>query len=617
MMGVREEIEGAQRRERVAASGEKRYISSKRDGVASDVDHLSRPQLRDALDDTATGPGSRRIENDRRRRQSGALARRGIDGERRQPPVDPRGLRSGTEPLRQILSRKVGRSGVALDTRDVGSRAKVVGDGRREQAHPSVKVEVGRRGVEQCRVDRLLHGGRERLRSAVVHLPEPVIGEAEFALAHDLGDDGRLLLAHDETHAARGWGEHVDVLMADETLVERSGLREGIRGKWKVRDGDDPVRARGERPHHTLLVNVEPHPRAPSRAGARIVALDRLHSHLRIKVGHAGEGVHEHLALELALVRQFNVTELGPTSPVCRVPSERGSAPHMLLAMRARREHLDRLGPPEGLLGILAHPSTHPLPRNGIGDEHDTTIVTSNRDAAVRDVGNVDVDHLAGPFTHPSSIGVAVRLYLASTSPARLATLRAAGIEPVLLASGVDEDAVAAAAGPLPPDEAVLMLARAKAEAVVGRLVEGAPLDGVIVGGDSLFELDGVVYGKPHHPEVARERWNLMRGRAGLLHSGHWVIDHRDGTARASAGATSTTSVTFASDITDDELDAYIATGEPLQVAGAFTIDGLGSAFITSVSGDPHTVVGISVSLTRQLAVGLGLDWPSLWNRAL
>jgi len=208
-----------------------------------------------------------------------------------------------------------------------------------------------------------------------------------------------------------------------------------------------------------------------------------------------------------------------------------------------------------------------------------------------------------------------VRLYLASTSPARLATLRAAGIEPVLLSSGVDEDAVAAAAGPLPVDQAVLVLARAKAEAVAGALVDGAPIDGMIVGGDSLLELDGTVYGKPHDPEIARERWNLMRGRTGRLHSGHWVIDHRDGVARASTGATSTTSVTFADDITDAELDAYVATGEPLQVAGAFTIDSLGSAFITSVEGDPHAVVGLSVSLVRRLALDLGLDWPSFWNR--
>lgn len=208
-----------------------------------------------------------------------------------------------------------------------------------------------------------------------------------------------------------------------------------------------------------------------------------------------------------------------------------------------------------------------------------------------------------------------MRFYLASTSPARLATLRAAGIEPILIPSHVDEDAVAAAAGPLPAAEAVQVLARAKAEAVSGSLVGDEPIDGVILGGDSLFELDGAVYGKPHRAEVARERWNGMRGASGLLHSGHWVIDHRGGIARDARGGVSTARVTFAADIDDEELDAYIATGEPLQVAGAFTIDSLGSAYITAVDGDPHAVVGLSVSLTRSLVRELGIPWHSLWNR--
>ena len=202
-----------------------------------------------------------------------------------------------------------------------------------------------------------------------------------------------------------------------------------------------------------------------------------------------------------------------------------------------------------------------------------------------------------------------MRLYLASTSPARLATLRAAGVEPVLLSSGVDEEAVAALAGPLDGPGLVSLLARAKAEAVVG-----PQLDGMILGGDSAFELDGELFGKPHRPEVARERWLAQRGRTGLLHSGHWVIDHRGGVAGAAVGAVATASVTFASDISDAEIDAYVATGEPLQVAGAFTIDSLGSAFITRVDGDPHAVVGLSVSTLRGLLLELGVAWPSLWN---
>lgn len=206
-----------------------------------------------------------------------------------------------------------------------------------------------------------------------------------------------------------------------------------------------------------------------------------------------------------------------------------------------------------------------------------------------------------------------MRLYLASTSPARLATLRAAGIEPVAIAPGVDEEAAVAAAGPLSPADMVQLLARSKAEAVASAGPgDGGGFDGLILGGDSAFELDGRVYGKPHRPEVARERWLAQRGRTGVLHSGHWLIDGRTGSA---VGAAAAASVTFAGDITDAEIDAYIATGEPLAVAGAFTIDARGAAFITSVHGDPHAVVGLSIPLLRTLVRSLGVDWTALWNR--
>jgi septum formation protein len=210
-----------------------------------------------------------------------------------------------------------------------------------------------------------------------------------------------------------------------------------------------------------------------------------------------------------------------------------------------------------------------------------------------------------------------VRLYLASTSPARLATLRAAGIEPILLSSGVNEEAAVAEAGPLTAAEMVLLLARLKAEAVVGRLIDGEPIDGFILGGDSAFEFDGNIHGKPHLAAIARERWLAQRGREGQLHSGHWLIDARiDGTGRARGGV-STATVRFAASITDAEIDAYIATGEPLEVAGAFTIDSLGGAFISEVRGDPHAVVGLSLALVRELLLEFGVSWPDLWNREL
>ncbi|ROS29099.1 septum formation protein [Rathayibacter sp. PhB127] len=208
-----------------------------------------------------------------------------------------------------------------------------------------------------------------------------------------------------------------------------------------------------------------------------------------------------------------------------------------------------------------------------------------------------------------------MRLHLASTSPARLALLRATGIEPVVVPSSVDEPAAVARAehelgAALDADATVSLLARAKATAVLG-----PEIDGLVLGGDSAFLLDGVVHGKPHEPERARERWRAQRGRTGRLHSGHWLIDHRGGRIVAETGAVTSAAVTFAADIEDDEIDAYVATGEPLEVAGAFTIDGRGAGFITAIEGDPSTVIGMSVPTLRSLVRELGVSWPSLWNR--
>ena len=214
-----------------------------------------------------------------------------------------------------------------------------------------------------------------------------------------------------------------------------------------------------------------------------------------------------------------------------------------------------------------------------------------------------------------------MRFYLASTSPARLATLRSSGIEPVVAPSDVDEDAVVAAAETerghaLSPAEMVLLLAQAKAEAVAGTLVNGEPIDGLVLGGDSAFVLDDVIYGKPHTPDVALERWHAQRGRTGTLYSGHWLIDHRGGTSNAAVGEVTVAEVTFANDISDEELASYIRSGEPLKVAGAFTIDGLGGAFLRGIEGDAHTVVGLSLPTLRELVRELGVEYTSLWNRS-
>lgn len=200
-----------------------------------------------------------------------------------------------------------------------------------------------------------------------------------------------------------------------------------------------------------------------------------------------------------------------------------------------------------------------------------------------------------------------VQLVLASASPARRSTLRAAGIEPVVLVSGVDEDLTVAEAtdryGLLGPGDIALLLARAKAEDVASRLDEHA----VVLGCDSVLELDGEVHGKPSNAEEAVVRWRRMRGRSGVLHTGHWLIDERKG-GGATLGATASTTVHFA-EISDEEIAAYVATGEPLTVAGAFTIDGLGGAFITAVEGDHHNVVGLSLPLLRELLAEAGIEW--------
>ncbi|UFN44033.1 Maf family protein [Nocardioides okcheonensis] len=195
-------------------------------------------------------------------------------------------------------------------------------------------------------------------------------------------------------------------------------------------------------------------------------------------------------------------------------------------------------------------------------------------------------------------------LVLASASPARLATLRAAGVDPTVVVSGVDETQVAG----LPPAELALQLAELKCAAVAAR--PDVPVDALVLGCDSVLELDGEALGKPYEPDEARARWRTMRGRSGVLHTGHCL---REASSGRVAAATGSTVVRFA-DVTDDEIDAYVATGEPLQVAGAFTIDGLGAAFVTGIDGDHSNVVGVSLPLLRELVQELGHAWPDLWS---
>jgi len=195
-----------------------------------------------------------------------------------------------------------------------------------------------------------------------------------------------------------------------------------------------------------------------------------------------------------------------------------------------------------------------------------------------------------------------VRVVLASASPARLAVLQGAGLDPTVVVSGVDEDAYSADS----TAELVAVLAGAKAATVAASQDEG-----LVIGCDSLLDLDGVSLGKPPSADSAVARWKDMRGRSGTLYTGHCVIDASSGKQAAAVAATT---VRFATP-TDEEIVAYVQTGEPLNMAGAFTIEGLGGWFVDSIDGDHNNVIGISLPLLRNLLAEFGVTIPALWAR--
>lgn len=194
-------------------------------------------------------------------------------------------------------------------------------------------------------------------------------------------------------------------------------------------------------------------------------------------------------------------------------------------------------------------------------------------------------------------------IILASASPARLTLLRRAGIHPRVVVSGVDEEALTATT----VSSLVTALARAKASAVADRLDRG-----LVIGCDSMLEVEGRGFGKPRSNAEAIEWWKARRGRVGTLHTGHCVIDSATGNVAAAVAATT---VRFA-DPSDAEISAYVGTGEPLKVAGGFTLEGLGAWFIEGIDGDPGNVMGISLPLLRALFSRLGVSLRDVWPPA-
>ena len=206
------------------------------------------------------------------------------------------------------------------------------------------------------------------------------------------------------------------------------------------------------------------------------------------------------------------------------------------------------------------------------------------------------------------------RVVLGSASTGRRRVLRSAGIDPLIAVSGVDEDAAIAALGAHPdPATVVTTLARAKADAVARELDSEVTADCVVIGCDSMLYVNGELRGKPGTPEQAQRQWNSMAGKSGSLFTGHCVIRILNAKVLRTETAAEVTTVRFGVP-TEDELAAYIASGEPLNVAGGFTIDGLGGWFIDAVEGDPSNVVGLGLSVTRRLLESVGLSVGDLWS---
>jgi len=200
---------------------------------------------------------------------------------------------------------------------------------------------------------------------------------------------------------------------------------------------------------------------------------------------------------------------------------------------------------------------------------------------------------------------IMVQVILASSSASRLRLLESAGITPKVLISGVDEEA--SEFDLLSPAELVIALAILKAHTVK----ESAPENSLIIGCDSTFEFNGKSLGKPGNRENAIARCKELSGKSGYLHTGHCLIDLKQGIELSER---STAKVQFAQ-MTEAEIIDYVDSGEPLNVAGGFTLDGLSAPFITNIEGDPSGIIGLSLPLLRKMIISLGYSWPELKNK--
>ncbi|MCV7068725.1 septum formation inhibitor Maf [Mycolicibacterium farcinogenes] len=204
------------------------------------------------------------------------------------------------------------------------------------------------------------------------------------------------------------------------------------------------------------------------------------------------------------------------------------------------------------------------------------------------------------------------RVVLGSASTGRLGVLRQAGLDPLVVVSGVDEDAVIASLADAPPERVVSGLAAAKADEVLTRLPAALAADCVVIGCDSMLFLDGRLCGKPGDVDTARRQWQTMAGRTAQLYTGHAVLAVRDGAVAHRVVDTGITAVRFGSP-SEADLEAYLRTGEPLGVAGGFTLDGMGGWFVDGIEGDPSNVIGLSLPLLRRMLAAAGISIAQLW----